>query len=207
MEDENLLYIYIGDIKTNSLIGDYPSKDYYKFNITPIFDRICKAKISNFNQRCKNPTSKGMLFYIISAQNIFYSVLSGTDNDDRAFSLLNDLMKENTTIIINEKGKLSFEGINVLKKLHEKYENTMLQQVNKQINEVKKDVQSNIQKVITNLDDVKDIDTKANKIKDGALLFKEGSEHFRRLVWWQDMKFKIFLGLLVAGIIIVLIWR
>ncbi len=207
MEDDNLLYFFLGDLKSGSPIGDYPSKDSEKFNIYFLFDKISNSKARNNNQRNKVPTSHGVLFYIISTKNIFYSVLSSSNNDDLAFDLINQLMNQDLNMLLNDRGTLSFEGINVLKDLYDKNLNKTLIRVQDEVNEVKSEMSQNIQKAITNIDDVRDLDGKSGKIKDGALLFQEGATEYKRQVWWQNMKFKIFIGCVVVGIIIYIILK
>jgi len=211
MEDQNILYIFVGDIKNERVVGDYPSRDNDMYNIKTLFDVICDTKSTSYNQKIKHPIKypsfQGVLSYIVISPNFVYSVLTDSKNDKVAFDLLDELSNNDINKITTNGNKLSYDGINLLKNIHEKYEMNALKLVNNHINEVKIDVQKGVHKVINNLDDIKDLDGKSSKIKDGALLFKEGSADFRRQVWWQDMKFKIFIGLLVAGLIFFLILR
>ena len=209
MEDkQNLLYIFIGDISINNIIGEYPSKDSEQYKINLLFDKICNAKVSSINQRNKIMVSHGVLFYVISSKNIFYSVMTDSENEDMAYMLISELAQEDITNYLNEKGKLNFEGINILRNLYDKFElsnhnSDTLNNVQNEVNNVKLDVTSNIHNVITNMDDIRSIDTKSSKIKDGALLFKDGAHDYRRQVWWQTMKFKIFA---VSIVVIIVVW-
>ena len=103
---------------------------------------------------------------------------------------------------------MNFDGINILKNIYDKFElsnhnSDTLNSAQNEVNNVKLDVTSNIKSVLTNMDDIRTLDTKSSKIKDGALLFKDGAHDYRRLVWWQTMKFKIFV---VSIVVIIVVW-
>ena len=209
MEDnQNLLYIFIGDITNNTIIGEFPSKDSEHYKINLLFDKICNAKVSSTNQRNKITVSHGVLFYVISSKNIFYSVMTDSENENIAYKLINELEQEDITNFLNERGKLNFDGINILKNIYDKFElsnhnSDTLNSAQNEVNNVKLDVTSNIKSVLTNMDDIRTLDTKSSKIKDGALLFKDEAHDYRRLVWWQTMKFKIFV---VSIVVIIVVW-
>jgi len=207
MDDKNLLYVFIGDVKSNNIIGDYPSKDSETHKINLLFDKICNAQITTTGQRNTISINQNILHYLITPNEIFYGVLSDGSNENNSFNLINNLIMEEITNNVNERGKLTFEGINLLKKVYEKHQHNVLKNVQHEINEVKLDVTKNIQNVITNIDDVRSLDVKSTKINDSALLFKEGSNNLRRSVWWQSMKFKIFITSIVVCIVIYIILK
>ena len=207
MEKNNLLYIFIGDIKSNSSIGDFPSKDSDIYKVNQLFDKISIAKPATNNQRNKISITHGTLYYIISSSNIFYSVLANQNSEDKSYSLISELIHEDISKYLNERGKLSFEGINLLKNVYNKYQDNIILNVQNEISEVKSEVHKNINNIITNLDDVRNIDTKSSKIKDGSLLFREGANEYRRSVWWQTIRFKAFIVVMIVLVVVYIILR
>ena len=94
----------------------------------------------------------------------------------------------------------------MLENIVQKYQKiSSLKSAQNDIDEVKLDMKKNIQKAMTNIDNVKDLDEKALRIKDGALEFQENANELKRVTWCANMKYTIIIVAVVIVLALVII--
>ena len=205
----NIKYIFLGDITTKAAIGDFPTKgnDQSSKDAKQIFSRLAKGSNKKFDERNKLVSNGGNYFFTVTPQNIFYLILAETNYEERyVFELVNNLQNENIPSLRNEQGMLSVDGYSMLENIVQKYQKiSSLKQAQSDIDEVKLDMKKNIQKAMTNIEYVEDLNEKALRIKDGALEFQENSAELKRVTWCANMKYTIIIVAVVIGLLLVII--
>jgi hypothetical protein len=210
---KNVKYIFIGDSKTLKKVGDYPPsniKEEWKKDIVPIFERYCQSTVDKRpHERSRIVGSDGNYYFTLSPQGIFYLVLADSSFPERhVFELIEQVQRENVTLMLDNKGELSKIGTNSLKILFDRYENqnsNKVAQVQADINDVKIEMKTNIQKVIQNVENTKQMETQAIRIKDNAAIFKQEANALKKETCCQNCKWTIIITVIVIGILLVII--
>eukprot|EP00116_Pleurobrachia_bachei_P016490 sb/3476752/ len=79
--------------------------------------------------------------------------------------------------------------------------NYAVNQSQQEVDEVMGIMQNNIQRVIERDTKLTDINQRADQLQDGASQFKTTGQQLRRKMWWQNMKFKIVIAVIVIVIL------
>ena len=85
-----------------------------------------------------------------------------------------------------------------------------IERLNSEIGEIKKEMKVNVQNMISNVNEMQDLDSKSSRIKDVSLEFKKNSIELEQKAKWNKYKMKIIIGvtiLVVLGFVIYLITR
>jgi hypothetical protein len=202
----NLSYFLLGDMSTKKIIGTYePTHMSYDilekarniFNSVKTFEK--KGKVSHNSN----------LYYSAIRNNIFLLAVVPNDSDEKIlYEFFEEVDNQQIWKYVDKTNELSNVGKQNLIFLINKYQKTdKLAETVSEINEVKLEMQSGMKKMLHNFEMVKDLDNKAEKIKDSSVLFKRDATQLNRNLWWRDMKIKIFLGSFLLSIIIYAIYR
>lgn len=73
--------------------------------------------------------------------------------------------------------------------------------VNRQVDEVKSEMENNINKVMQNTENLSDVMNKTELMAAGASTFQKRSESIAKALWWRNFKMKLIIGLLVGAIL------
>lgn len=216
--NNNLIkYVFMANAQNERLIGEYSSKSdsSWKKNAQIIFADYCKNIESKLNKNHKVPSLEGFFYCKFSKNKIFYLVhVSEKYPEQRAFSFIDDLIKDNIHLLVDSKGELNQPGQNALKalvieydknKTNESKDEDKLSSLNGDINEIKIEMKNNVKKVLANTDDLQSIDVKAVRIKDNAELFKKDAANLKMKTYWQNLKWKIVFILLIIVLIVVFV--
>lgn len=203
----NLSYFLIGDMSTKKIIGTYEpthisydilEKSRNLFSSVKIFEK--KGKISHSSN-----------FYYSCIKNSFFMLAVVPDNfqDEKTINeLFEEVDNQQIYKYVDKNNELSNVGKQNLLFLINKYQKTdKISETVSEINDVKLEMQQGMKKMLHNFDMVKDLDNKAEKIKDTSLIFKRDSTQLNRNLWLRDMKTKIFLGAFLLAVIIYVVYH
>ena len=70
---------------------------------------------------------------------------------------------------------------------------------------LKVDMKKNINKMVSSLDDVNNLQDKSNALKMETEDYKKNSVELRKITWWQNVKLWIILGGIVLVIVVIII--
>ena len=87
---------------------------------------------------------------------------------------------------------------------NEKEKPNKISMVTSQINEIKKDVKSSLNNMITNISEMQELDNKSLKIKEQSYKFQQDSLNLERKLKWQNLRNKIILAVVILFIILVI---
>ena len=216
-QKEIISFVFIGNIKTKSLLGSYP--------LNPKHDDACRNIFSTFlstNDTIKYNTVFQITElsteykYIISSNHIFYCTYSEFDiSDDYTKALVSELEKaniylltENSTQMLNEIGKKEFQKVFI------EYNNSItplsnssrskVDDIQGELQQTKDIVKSGIQNIISNSDSLKDIEEASVQIKSTSEQFKTQTKTLSIKAMWENRKIKIIIISIIVLIVIIL---
>jgi hypothetical protein len=212
-----LKYLLIGDMLNKTIIGTHQTKS--AANLKEIQEKAKNifTNIKSFEKRSKLSHNSNIYYSTIVKNNIFLLAVATLEYDERLiYSLFEDIENQGVWKQIDVRtGELNNVGKQNLHILIEKYmdNNTnnstnsdKLSRVNSEISEIRVEVKDGIKKMIHNSDIIKNMDMKADRIKDSSLIFKRDSVNLNKALWWRNMRTKVFLACLILAVIGYLIY-
>jgi hypothetical protein len=205
----NIKYVFIGNADSNKEIGEFPNKpkDQWSQNCKTVFERYCTSQGARTDQRNKVVGEDGNFYFILFSNKTFVLVLADKDYAEReVFSMIDEIIKDNIHLLVDDRGIMNKEGKKELGRIVDSFQKkNVMNQLNDDINSIKLEMQTNINKQVSNLENVNAMENKAVKIKENSDLFKKNATHLKRLTCWQNCKWTIILGLVVLGILAIII--
>ena len=210
----SIKYLLIGNPDDCEEIGHYPERGASKTTAKEadkIFKKLSQSGIQTKDLRNKvDNRGNGYYYFTINSKNIFYLILGDKNLKERdAFALMEDLQNENIPIMIDSKnGKLKIEGREKLKEMVENFEknkSNKIQGIQNEVDQVKDTMKNNIRKMYTNVENVEDMEKKAQDLRDGAEEYNKSATTLKRTTWWQNCKWWIILIVVIVLLIIIII--
>ena len=63
----------------------------------------------------------------------------------------------------------------------------------------------NIRNMVSNVEDVQELDNKAIKIKDNSDLYKKNSVNLKRITWWKNFKLTIIIVSIIIALVLIIV--
>ncbi len=202
----------MGNSDHNKMIAEFMviNNNQVQSEVKQIFDKMSNGLEKKIDERNKIQSNTGTYYITISAPNVFYLVLTESSYPERyVFELIDQINKDNIPLLVNEKGELNTAGKQSLKALVDKYQDlknlSKIHAIEDDVKDIKLEMNQNIRKIMVSVDDAKNLDSKANNIKDSADLFKKDAKSLERATWWQNCKLTIIIGVIVVSVILVIV--
>ena len=207
-----IFYISIGDLITKRIIVDYfpqgkGNQHTIKENARNLINKLLTLSIGG-NERYKESINENQKFniYMDNKANISFMILTNDSFPDRySYKLLMELESKSISTInkhyinkmtgdilaLTEYFKAFAKDIQLyMVELERKYrnitENDKILLIQEEINDVKVDVKKNMDKMLTNIELVSNLEDKSNALKDMAHEFKEGGKEIKRASWRRN---------------------
>ena len=207
-----IFYISIGDLITKRIIVDYfpqgkGNQHTIKENARNLINKLLTLSIGG-NERYKESINENQKFniYMDNKANISFMILTNDSFPDRySYKLLMELESKSISTInkhyinkmtgdilaLTEYFKTFAKDIQLyMVELERKYrniaENDKILLIQEEINDVKVDVKKNMDKMLTNIELVSNLEDKSNALKDMAHEFKEGGKEVKRASWRRN---------------------
>ena len=208
--NKNIIYnICIGDLISKRLIVDYfpqgkGNQHIFKDYARNIIDRLLNISIGP-NERYKESISDDKKFIVLmdNKANVSFMILTNSNYPERySYKLLTDL--ENKSMPIINKHYINKLVLDVLERaenfknfakdiqlymveLERKYRNIVQNDkiglIQEDVDDIKIDIKRNIDKMLTNIEMVSDLEEKSQALKDMAKEYKTGSKELKRASW------------------------
>jgi hypothetical protein len=216
MSNFQLNILLIGDFKTKKIIGIHKSTDYSPETLKKV-ENLFKF-VNKYEARNKTYFDNYAVFYTVSKENIFFACACPKDDknlqENSVYEFFEDLTYQNIHKLTDKNGELNNVGKQNLQYLIEKYQEnntnsntkndtSKMSQVNKDIGDITIGMKNNIKKMVNNVESVRELENKAEKINNSSLLFRNDSELLRKQAQWRNRKIKLLIG---ASILIVVIY-
>ena len=210
----SIKYILIGNPENCEEIGHYPEKGASK-EIANTSNLLFKKYIESGKYKKEERqkiNSKGECFYymIVSSDNIFYLICGDNNLKEReAYDLIDKLQKKNIPPLIDSGlKKLNFEEKQQFKAAVENFINNDMDKIRKVqigVNEAKDTMKENLKNLYKNVDDIKDLDVKAEDLKNSSDNYYKASHKLSWATWCQKYKWYIILAAVIVLLIIIII--
>jgi hypothetical protein len=141
---------------------------------------------------------------------VFYISYTEAEYPERfAFEMFEKLQQEGLNVLVDEKGELNFIARDKLKEMFFRYQDSNninpIALANLEIEGVKITMKNNIHSMINNVDELNQLGDKANRIKEGSVVYQKDAKELESVTWWRNFKWTIIIILLVIGIALVII--
>lgn len=213
--NQKIKYIMIGKAQDLKEIGEYPSQTVSEWSkdCKKIFSNYCasniQGKIEQRNKVKVKESNFNHYFYINSQQIFFIALVETSFPEYLVFKLFEEINKENIPLLRDEKGKLNTIGLSKLKDLVNQYQvandKNTISQINKDIDDIKGNMRSNITGLVANIDDVEALKVQSDSIKDKSSDFYTKSDELKKAACWNNYKLWLILGLVIIVIIIIVV--
>ena len=204
MDNEPIKFLLIGDISTGKKITEFSTKiNKKKDEIDKIFTKICKTSAGKYEERNKI-TSKTQNYYFITYKpgTIYLVLVNNTYPERLVFELIDKINQEKIPTMINEETKeLNAKGRQDLKTIIDSYQNNVINEISKDINDIKLDMKDNIKKMVESIDDTSILEQSAENLRQESKNYRENANELKKLTFCQNFKMWFALG----GIVVLLI--
>ena len=204
MDNEPIKFLLIGHISTGKKITEFSTKiNKKKDEIDKIFTKICKTSAGKYEERNKI-TSKTENYYFITLKPgiVFLALVSNTYPERLVFELIDKINQEKIPTMINEETKeLNAKGRQDLKTIIDSYQNNVINEISKDINDIKLDMKDNIKKMVESIDDTSILEQSAENLRQESKNYRENANELKKLTFCQNFKMWFALG----GIVVLLI--
>ena len=113
-------------------------------------------------------------------------------------------------MVNDETNELNPNGRQNLKNLIEKYQDpknvSQIAELQSNVDSIKDDMKKNLNKMVENVDDVKELEDKSAALRGSTEEYRKNSVVIRKLTWWQNFKLWVILAMIVLILIGVIIF-
>ena len=208
-------YFLIGDIDTSKIITEYSTNlisSKEKKNASQIFNRLCKSSERRYDEN-NIITAKENKYYfsLFQPSTVFITYAIDTYPQSLIFELFEEIKNKNILSMINEETKeLNPNGRQDLKQMIEKYQENeklkRIEEINKNIDEVKIEVKKNINKMIESVGDVEELGEKSQELCEESKEYMQNIEYDKKITWWQSAKFRIIILTFFVFVVVGILW-
>jgi len=208
-----LKYLLIGESSTNNIITEFSSDNFQpkKKEINKIFNKLCKTPNKNLNELNKIVSKNENYYFAFGLPDLVYLILASNEYPQRyVYELIKKIEEEKIPTMKNDETKeLNPNGRQALKLLINEYQDpkhiSKIVDLQSDVNSIKLDLRSSINKMVESVDDVKQLEEKSSALKFESIEYKQNSNEIKALTFWQNFKLYIILGGIILLLIIILI--
>jgi hypothetical protein len=214
MNGTNIKYVLIGNTATSTMMAEFSAvkNTQMQTEAKQIFEKMSKLADKRVDERGKIQGKNQETYYFTHiTPAVFVLLLAQSSYPERhAFDLIENINKDSIHLLVDAKsGELTSSGRQSLKNLVDKYQDikniSKISQIENDVKDIKLDLNENIRKVVSNVEDAKQLEDKSHRIKNNADAFKKDSKALERATWWQNCKLTIIIGVIVIGLILVIV--
>ena len=208
-------YFLIGDIDTSKIITEYSTNlisSKEKKNASQIFNRLCKSSERRYDEN-NIITAKENKYYfsLFQPSTVFITYALDAYPQSLIFELFEEIKNKNILSMINEETKeLNPNGRQDLKQMIEKYQESeklkRMEEINKNVDEVKIEVKKNINNMIQSVGDVEELGEKSQELCEESKEYMQNIEYDKKITWWQSAKFRIIILTIFVFVIVGILW-
>ena len=213
--EKNIKYLFLGKAPELKELGEIniQTKPEWPIDCKTIFQNICGNNLeANLEQRNKVKSKDSVnfyYFYVSENYYFFFAVVDSLYPENQVFKFFEEIFKENIPLLRDDKGKLNNIGNSKLKELTSKFQNpnykNEINNINKDLNEIKIEMKNNIKNIIHNVDDASELKNQSDKIASASNDFAKQSSAVKRQTCMQNIKLWLILGAVILVLVIIII--
>lgn len=210
-ENKPIKYIFIGDLFTKNIIHqDFIEKNLLSAekDTIQIFNKVSSMKEFKFYEHSKVPNKNGSYCFICLKPNLFFlGLIDNKYSEDEIFLMFEEINNSSIGENIKLTGQLKSENIQYLKLIIEKYQkkSSVIREINNDISDIKIEMKDNIRSLITNNQNLENLNKQSEDIKDGSAAFQEDARELKKQACWNNWKLIIIIISIVIVILVVVI--
>jgi hypothetical protein len=214
MNGPNIKYLLLGNTSTSTIMAEQiiTKSPQTQGDAKQIFDKMCKLNDKRVDERGKIQGKNNETYYFTHiTPSVFVLLLAQSSYQERiAFELIDSINKDSIHLLVDSRnGELTASGKQALKGLIDKYQDiqniSSIAAIENDVKDIKLEMNQNIKQIVNNVEDAKQLDSKAERIKKGADTFKRDAKTLERVTWWQNFKLTIIIATIVIGLILVIV--
>ena len=207
-------YLLIGNSNNNKIITEFCSSNNptkLKKEVKQIFNKLCNTQNKTYDERNKFSSKDLNYFFTFCRPDLIYLVLVNMQYPERlVFELISKINENDIPSMVNdETNELNPNGRQNLKNLIEKYQDpknvSQIAELQSNVDSIKDDMKKNLNKMVENVDDVKELEDKSAALRGSTEEYRKNSVVIRKLTWWQNFKLWVILAMIVLILIGVII--
>ena len=208
-------YLLIGNSNNNKIITEFCSSNNptkLKKEVKQIFNKLCNTQNKTYDERNKFSSKDLNYFFTFCRPDLIYLVLVNMQYPERlVFELISKINENDIPSMVNdETNELNPNGRQNLKNLIEKYQDpknvSQIAELQSNVDSIKDDMKKNLNKMVENVDDVKELEDKSAALRGSTEEYRKNSVVIRKLTWWQNFKLWVILAMIVLILIGVIIF-
>lgn len=207
-------YLLIGVIDSVQILTEFTTSTSTKQNqneAKQIFEKICKNPDKKFDERNKITSKGSNYFFILIAPNLFFLILTEADYPERlVFQMIDTINQDHIPLMVNnDKNELNPQGRQALKQIVDKFQDpknmSKISEINSEVEGLKVDMKNNINNMVKNVEDVRELEEKSNALKNTASDYKQNAKDLERVTWWKNVKLMIIIIVIIIALILVIV--
>lgn len=179
-----------------------------KENRTTNISKLVKSPSKQYEQRNKiDDKEQEQIFYFLATQpNLLFVVLVEEKYPERfVFQMIDKIKEENVLEMINEETKeLNTKGRQAIKSIVDSFQEpskiNKIADIQKDIDEIKVQMNDNIKKQVSSMEDVQNLEEKSNKLKNETAQYANNAKGLKRATCWQSCKLTIIIIVILVAV-------
>ena len=194
-----------GHTLTKYFTKEYSNGQQITSEAAEVLESAGNALAAN-NSRLTVLGNLGTWFMVRKGERIFCA-LTAPDYPERiGYKALEDLQKAHLDFTeAHDLDTLSRECNYIIDTYNKPESFDKLSAAHKNINDLRLDVQKNIDKLVANDENLNELDSKARKMKENANLFNKNAVSLERTLWWKNIRLWCIIGATLIAIIVLIV--
>jgi vesicle-associated membrane protein 4 len=214
MMANNIKYILIGNVNTGHVITEFivVKNPQTQTEAKKVLQRFKEFPDNfSFGERTKVKGNKdGNYYFIVAPPNTFlFCQVEQNYPEKCVYELLDNINNDHIPIMVNEQGELNVAGRQSLKQIIDKYQDeknvNKISGLQEDVNQIQISMNSNIRKIVNNMDNAKNLQDQSNRIKDLSADYKKNAKDLERVTWWKNFKLTIIIVAAVVLLILIIV--
>lgn len=210
-DNKQIKYVFIADLLSKQIIH----QEFIEKNLSSaekdtmqIFGKVSSLKEFKFYEHSKVPNKNGNYCFLCLKPNLFYlSLIDNRYSEDDIFLMFEEINNSSIGENIKLTGQMKSENIQYLKLILEKYQkkSSIIKEINNDISDIKIEMKDNIRSLISNSQNLENLNKQSEDIKDGSAAFQEDARELKKQACWNNWKLIIIIICIVIAIIAVVV--
>ena len=205
----NIRYMLIGEAENNKIITELSNascSEKSKNTAPQIYQKLVKSPLKQYEQRNKidDKEQQQIFYFLITQPNLLFIVLVDEKYPERlVFQMIDKIKEEKVLEMINEETKeLNAQGIEAIKFIVDSYQEpaniNKIADIQKDIDEIKVQMNDNIKKQVSGMDDVQNLEEKSNQLKSDTAEYANNANDLKKETCIQSWKLTIIIVALIV---------
>ena len=208
---QNIRYMLIGEAENNRIITEYSNlscSTKSKKTGPQIYQKLVKSPSKKYEERNKieDKDQQQIFYFLITQPNLLFIVLVEEKYSERfVFQMIEKIKQEKVLEMINEEtNELNSQGRQEIKSIVDSFQEpskiNKIVEIQKDIDDIKVQMNDNIKKQVSSMEDVQNLEEKSNKLKNETAQYANNANDLKKATCWQNCKLTIIIICILVGV-------